>query len=785
MPITVERAPAHLRLVPHLLLGAFCAGVGVVLWRPLPPGATVVGIGLVLLVAMPAVLAIRDRRAGVAVALVAVAAASAGWIWGSARLAATAPVVPDLPAQVTGTVVVHTPPVPDGYGGWRMRAGAEVLRTDEGEVVDARTRILLTLRGPRAPDVGARMRVAGELRVAATRRSPGWWRAWLDRQGIGARMTPRSALPAGRRDGVAGIRDRWRTWATGNVAAGLDGDVGALVRGMALGGGSLLSPEAATAFREAGIWHLLAVSGQNVTVVALAALALLVAMGVPRRPAVAAAGCVLVAYCLACDGGASVARAGVVGALALVGELRASPRDRWALLLAGLALLLAWQPRASGDPGLQLSFAAVAGIFVLAPVLSRWAAGWMPEPVAALAGVAGAAGLATAPVLALHFGELSLVGFALNIVAVPLAAPVVVLALVGIGLGALAPAAGVMAAWAAGLGAWVLLALARLAAAVPGATVGVGGRHVAPLVALAIAPALLGAWLGAIPGRGPTARQVAPLALAGVLVVGAVWALWPRAAVASWPAHAAITALDVGQGDAILLRGPGGAAVLVDAGPPGEPPPVADALRRHGVRRLDALVVTHGDADHAGGAAAVMDALPVGLLVHPPEPADGWSETMHAALRAAGAGDVPTAAVTVGARLDAPPWRLHVLWPAAPLDAGGEANEGSVVMRAQTPGLTALLTGDAESPVLARLPLARVDVLKVSHHGSEDPGLALLLGRLRPRSAVISVGEENTFGHPRPEVLRALAGAGVRVWRTDRHGDITLPAGAPPVTDPG
>src|SRR5690606_23150819 len=127
-------------------------------------------------------------------------------------------------------------------------------------------------------------------------------RAWLARQGIAARLTPRSALPAGRRGGLAGVRDRWRGWATANVAAGLEGDIGAIVRGMALGGGALLSPAAADAFRDAGVWHLLAVSGQNVAVVALAALALLVALGVPRRPALVAAGAVLVAYCLACDG---------------------------------------------------------------------------------------------------------------------------------------------------------------------------------------------------------------------------------------------------------------------------------------------------------------------------------------------------------------------------------------------------------------------------------------------------------------------------------------------------
>ena len=107
------------------------------------------------------------------------------------------------------------------------------------------------------------------------------------------------------------------------------------------------------------------------TVVAIAALALLRALGLRRRAAVAGAAAVMAAYCLACEGGASVARAGVVGGLGLAAELRSAPRERWYLLLAGLALLLAHQPRAIGDPGLQLSFAAVVGLFAIAPPLAR------------------------------------------------------------------------------------------------------------------------------------------------------------------------------------------------------------------------------------------------------------------------------------------------------------------------------------------------------------------------------------------------------------------------------
>ena len=140
-------------------------------------------------------------------------------------------------------------------------------------------------------------------------------------------------------------------------------------------------------------------------------------------------------------------------------------------MLVGLSVLLAHQPRAIEDPGLQLSFAAVSGLFLLAPPAAAWLTGWMPARIADLAGLAAAASLATAPVVVWHFGRLSIAGLALNVVAVPLAAPIVILALAGLAAGAVVPAAGVVLAWVAGLGAWALLLAARGAAAIPGAAV--------------------------------------------------------------------------------------------------------------------------------------------------------------------------------------------------------------------------------------------------------------------------------------------------------------------------
>ena len=747
------RTPFSSRSAPGLC--APLTGVG-------SPGAGLAACGAA---AVGAGLAAARGRAGAALALLLLAAGAAGVAWGSARYAATAAPAVEVPVRVAGTVVLDAPPRPDGFGGLRARARVDDLRTASGWRLPGRTRLLLDLAaGPGAPGLGERVRVEGWMRSAASAASPEWWRAWLARQGIAGRLRPESLEPAGRRGGLDGLRDRWRTWASTHAGAGLSGDREALVRGMALGGGDDLSEEAATAFRDAGLWHLLAVSGQNVTVVALAALALLRALGARRRAAVGCAALVMAAYCLACDGGASVARAGIAGGLGLLAELRSAPRERWYLMLAGLAALLAHDPRAIGDPGLQLSFAAVAGLFLLAPPLEGWLRGWLPGRVAGLAAMAAAAGLATAPVTVAHFGRLSLVGLALNVVAVPLAAPVVILALLGMAAGALVPAAGVAVAWLAGAGAWVLLGAARWASRLPGAAVDLPGWA---------APALGGAAGGGGRGGGMgPARRTAGLAdAAGDLAPGGGGRgaagrrrMGARAAAGAGavaggaggdgarhrPGRRGPAARPGRVGGAVRhrparRRGPGGAGGRGAAAGRGPPPrrDRADARlagpRRRGAGRPGA------DAGRDGpepGAAAGRLA-PVGAARPSTRPAG-------AACRRAGC-----------ARGRRSRWGRGGSGCSRPGDRARRAptrTRGSLVALATAGPLDVLLTADAESDALRRLVAGRVEVLKVSHHGSEDPGLPAELARLRPAGGPDLGGGGQRLPPPAPRDAR-------RRWR--------------------
>ena len=211
--------------------------------------------------------------------------------------------------------------------------------------------------------------------------------------------------------------------------------------------------------------------------------------------------------------------------------------------------------------------------------------------------------------------------------------------------------------------------------------------------------------------------------------------------------------------------------MLVDAGPPEAH--VDRQLRRMGLHSLAAIVISHAHRDHVGGVPAVLRSLAVGAVIDPMQPGQGVDEqSLRSTARRLG---VPLAPARVGRRYALGSLHLRVLWP----DHAGSPDEnphlhGAVVL-ASYGSIDLLLTGDSESEVTRALPLSSVEVLKVAHHGSSDPGLAEELRVLRPRVALISVGAHNDYGHPRADTLQALhARPGLAVYRTDESGRIVL-----------
>jgi competence protein ComEC len=269
---------------------------------------------------------------------------------------------------------------------------------------------------------------------------------------------------------------------------------------------------------------------------------------------------------------------------------------------------------------------------------------------------------------------------------------------------------------------------------------------------------------------GPRVRGLALAAAVPIALLPLAWHALPEPAPLPPPRGLRITFLDVGQGDAALLQVAQG-AVLVDEGPPEAD--VARQLRRLGLRALAAVVLTHPQRDHVGGAAAVLRRLAVAAVLDPRLPSDSTDEA--AALAAARVRRVPVVLARTGAVYTLGRLRLRVLWPNGPGAPGTDPNERAVVLLASYGQTDVLLTADAESNVTAPLALDAVEVLKVAHHGSADPGLERELRVLRPRVAVISVGAGNDYGHPRAETIAALERVpGLRLFRTDVHGRVIV-----------
>jgi competence protein ComEC len=559
-----------------------------------------------------------------------------------------------------------------------------------------------------------------------------------------------------------------------------------LARGFVLGQDDRIDSRTVEDFRRSGLSHLLAVSGQNVALLALLAMPLLGALGIPLRSRLVWVLALIAFYVPLTGAGPSIQRAGVMGALSVLATLAGRRASRlYGLALAAL-VTLAVEPRIAADVGWQLSFAAVLGILLLAAPLrraiverigSRGLAGVLAEGAA----LTIAATLATAPLIAFHFGAVSTTTLLANLLALPAVAP-------AMWLGMLAAAAGQVpgfpvepintlnapllayiaqvAAWC-GRPGWAYLEV-RIGAAgllASYAAIGLGAilirrlgrrRRIAALRRRrALRPRRRLRW-------GPAAAALATVAL--------LWALLGDGGETGRAAPASglrVSVLDVGQGDAILLQPAAAPPLLVDTGPAGDG--IAAKLRAAGVERLGALILTHDQSDHLGAAAELLAAIPVDRVLY----AVLGRDSLAIAREAGGA----IARIAAGSALRSGQLRLAVLWPPPELltgpHPGDDPNQLAVVAVARWRDFSMLLSADAEAKAVPLDP-GPIDVLKVAHHGSADAGLDDLLDRTRPRLALISVGADNPFGHPTPSTLETLAAHGVRTLRTDIDGTLSF-----------
>lgn len=801
------RAPA---LVLPAALGGVTLGVLLADLGLAPAAAVPAALGAVALAVL--VVALRPALRGATLLLAVAALAACLGVW---RGAATAlPSGPDSVSALAGhdwtwvgTLIDDPRPREDR----QQLVLDDLLVEDKGRSRAVRGRILVWL--PRSIELGVGDRVRVGARLEEPQDFGGFaYRAYLARQGIGAIARAFEVRLVGHRNNwLVTITASARHW----LLAGLNDVVpepeAALGAGILLGVRAGIAPEVANAFAAAGLTHVVAISGWNIAIVAALIAALLRPMA--RRPggrwlASAATVAAISGYVLLTGAGPSVVRAALMAGAILVARLGGAPAHAAAaLMLAALGMLLV-APPVLWDVGFQLSLLATAGLILFARPIEQRLAAWPPllrEPMALTA----AAQLATLPVILGNFERLSLVAPLANVVVTPIVPLAMLASAIASVVGALDAVVhvrllGDAATWLAGGWAWLtlraMIVAGSTAAALPFASV--PWQPPAWLLA-AWYPMLAGAWLflrrrsASAPepklalAPAPSARRVRLpveflrrfarprwLIAASVLLLAAI-------SLASLPdGRLHLTALDIGQGDAILIESPTGRTVLIDGGPDPE-----RTLRRLGAdlpffqRRIDVVLLTHPHQDHIAGLIEVMSRFRVGMLVHAGIPFDNpaYQRLLTDARQEPGLRLVLGRA---GQRLRIDgTTELDIIYPTA-ADANGplpdgDINNGSIVAVLRYRRFVALLTGDAEAPIEARLAerglLGRIDVLKVGHHGSRSGTTPGLLELTHPATALISVGTGNDYGHPAPVTLATLAQQhGLAVHRTDLEGDLEV-----------
>ena len=550
-----------------------------------------------------------------------------------------------------------------------------------------------------------------------------------------------------------------------------------------------LTPERRERFARSGTAHLLAISGFHVGVLAglMLSLARIVGAG-PRGATLAAAlgAWVYVAFIGAPD---AASRAALILSLFAAARLLGRPVVPVGALSTAFLMLVLLDPAALGRPGLQLSFAGAAGLVygmkpLSALLAGRWT-GWLPAGVRSGIAAGVSATLATLPLVAWHFDRVSLVGIPATLTA----APLVALAIPGL-LAVLlsAPLSPGLASFLAGGVDLVLRALEWVVsswASFPHASAWVPRVWV------------VGGALGALAGLwyARSSAGVGRRVRLALILVGLTCGWLASPMVGAWASADTVelTFLDVGQGDAIAIRSPRGRWILVDAGPRGQAfdagrRVVVPFLRRRGVDRLAAMVLTHPDMDHIGGAVAVLEDMRVDAVL---DPAVAVGKAAYLSLlEVASERGVTWLGAREGGGFVLDGLEIAVLAPRPPRRSGGvpgvtsgadvESNDQSVVLELRFGAFRALLTGDAPASVERRVVMERapaaVQVLKVGHHGSATSTPWEARVALRPEVAVISVGARNRYGHPAPEVTERLERAGAWILRTDRVGAVTVRA---------
>lgn len=704
---------------------------------------------------------------------------------------------PSDPVEMDGVVRDDAARLPNGVS-VTIEVAAAAGRPLDGAV---RLNVLGSLASAAAEEwrAGRTLRLTASLREPLDYRDPGVPsdRDRLARQGIVLLGSVKSAalVQVVRRGGVVSeVAAALRSWvrrATADAVGHWDPKTAGVVTAILIGDRSGLDPDDERRLQDAGTYHVIAISGENIALLTAMLVAIGRAMRLPGRGTAAASILLLLFYGYTAGLAPSVTRATVAGVI----YLSARAADHRGAVVNALAVAAAFaaatSPLTVFDPGFLLSFGATLAILVAAsrvapPVASDRSAArvrawsrWLLAEARTLGAATVCAEIALAPVAARLFGRVSFAGLLLNFAAIPLMSVIETAGLAAVLLAAIWRVPALACGWIAHIATAALLRSASLVDRAPWLVVDV------PAPAMWLIALWYAGWCAMLVSRRAAIRHPAAvlIAVSGVLIVyappGAAAYHAPRTP-AGWTR---VAMFDVGQGDATLVWPAGAAPVLIDAG--GAPGPSFDLGRRVTVpsawalevRRLGALVLTHADPDHIGGAAAVIRALRPGEIwtgIHVPN-----DENLRRLQELAARRGIRWLEKHSGEAMDAGAATLRVLNPAPPeWERQKVRNDDSVVLELRVGAVAFVFPGDitrgVDASVVPQVAHAPFMVVKAPHHGSAGASSQVFVDALHPAVVVFSAGRRNPFGHPARVIVDRYRRAGAHVFNTADDGEVVI-----------
>lgn len=554
----------------------------------------------------------------------------------------------------------------------------------------------------------------------------------------------------------------------------LRGDCG-LAAAIACGWRADLPEDVYRQFQASGLAHVVAVSGAHLSIVAALVASLLGALRFPKPVSIAAQVALLVAYLALTAMPASAIRAALMTVAGMTSWTARRRASSLSALGCCITVMLALDAQAALSSSFALSVLATLGIVLFGGIMNSWlraCLGWAPAFIREALALTFASSVIATPFSAALFSQLPLAAPLANIVTAPLFGPVCAAGIAGAVACALLPAPSIASSFACGC-AWLLLKAVQACSSIPYASVPVAAPvSVALLAGFAVA---CGLWLWwPKPNRRLTIRLISVTGVVSVCVFALVNAPLLQQG-------CEIVALDVGQGDAILIRS-GKRSVLVDTG--NQDAMLRQALGRHRITRLDALIITHPDDDHMGSLASLAGVVRVDRVILARDglacSCGSCSKLRQQAESLVGKERV--SGLSKGDKLRFGAFEFTCVWPVAFQDEGGNCDSLCFTVDTDIDGdgnreWRSLLVGDAEHEEVAQMlsagSIEGVDVYKVGHHGSKNALTEEQAAMLSPQVSLCSVGARNRYGHPAATTVDALERAGSAVLRTDEHGDVT------------